>query len=162
MATRLSPEDQIAALERKIQTIKKKAEEKRMKANPAVKHIRAALKALDKGMGACSEAAIRKELGEARAMLAACLSLASAGATVQVSSTSDGSSRRAASAPINVNSRPDQIMEYVIKNPGLRGELIADALGTDTKSMRAPMKKLIEQKRIRTTGQARATAYHPV
>jgi len=158
---RLTPEDQIAALERKIQNIKKKAEEKRLKANPAVKHIRAALKALDNGMASCSETAIRKELGEARAMLAACLTLASAGATV-VSSSSESSSRRAASAMINVNVRPDHILEYVINNPGLRGELIADALGTDTKSMRAPMKKLIEQKRIRTTGQARATAYHPV
>lgn len=159
---RMTPEDQIAALERKIQAIKKKAEEKRLKANPAVKHIRAALKSVDKGMGACSEAAIRKELGEARAMLAACLSLTSAGAVVSSSSTSDSSSRRAASVVLNTNIRPDQILEYVIKNPGLRGELIANALGTDTKSMRVPMKKLIEQKRIRTTGQARATAYHPV
>jgi hypothetical protein len=158
----MTPEDQIAALERKIQNIKKKAEEKRLKANPAVKHIRAALKAVDQGMASCSESAIRKELGEARAMLAACLSLTSAGAVVSSSSTSDSSSRRAASVVLNTNIRPDQILEYVIKNPGLRGELIANALGTDTKSMRVPMKKLIEQKRIRTTGQARATAYHPV
>ncbi|MBM3988213.1 MAG: hypothetical protein FJ294_09690 [Planctomycetes bacterium] len=158
----MTPEDQIAALERKIQNIKKKAEEKRLKANPAVKHIRAALKAVDKGMGACSEAAIRKELGEARATLVACLSLTSAGAAMVSSSSGEGSSRRANSVALNTNIRPDQILEYVIKNPGLRGELIANALGTDTKSMRVPMKKLIEQKRIRTSGQARATAYHPV
>ena len=55
---RMTPEDQIAALERKIQNIKKKAEEKRLKANPAVKHIRAALKAVDQGMASCSESAI--------------------------------------------------------------------------------------------------------
>jgi hypothetical protein len=162
MAQRLSPEDQIAALERKIQNIKQKAQEKRLKANPALKHIRASLKALDKGISAATESAIRKELSEARSMVNACLQLVVGSTTVASSSSSESSTRRSAPAAINTNIRPDQILEYVIAHPGLRGELIASALGTDTKSMRAPMKKLIEQKRIRTSGQARATAYHPV
>ena len=154
-----SPEEMIAALEKKIEQIKRKAEERKLKKNPAIKHIKAALKALDSATGNCNDSAIRKELVEARSMVAACLVMAGAPASATRGSEV---SRRSSSSALNTNVRPDQLLEYVMKNPGQRGELIAKALGTDTKTMRAPMKTLIEAKRVKTSGQARATAYYPV
>lgn len=153
-----SPEEMIEALEKKIEQIKRKAEERKLKKNPAIKHIKAALKALDNATGNCNDSAIRKELTEARSMVAACLVMAGAPATA----TRGGEVSRRSSVSSGASVRPDQLLEYVMKNPGQRGELIAKALGTDTKTMRAPMKTLIEAKRIRTAGQARATAYYPI
>ena len=39
-----SPEEMIDALEKKIEQIRRKAEERKLKKNPAIKHIKAALK----------------------------------------------------------------------------------------------------------------------
>lgn len=158
MATnRRTPEELIADLQKRIEQIKRRAEQKKAKKNPAVKHIRAALKALDKAAANCGDNAIRKELGEARSMVSACLTLAGA-SPLPPSKGAEGPGRRATGGE---TVEPDQLLDYVLKHPGQRGEQIAAALGTDTKSMRTPMKKLIERNKVRTTGQARATAYFP-
>ena len=45
--------------------------------------------------------------------------------------------------------------------PGLRMEQIAKALGSSTKDLALPAKKLIAEKKIKTKGERRATKYFP-
>ena len=53
------------------------------------------------------------------------------------------------------------LLEHVKSNPGMRGDQIAAALGTDVGTMRLPMKKLIAEGQVRTEGQRRGMMYFP-
>ena len=55
-----------------------------------------------------------------------------------------------------------RLAAYIAKNPGLRVEQINRDLGTSTKDLALPIKKLIADKVIRSKGAKRATAYFPV
>jgi hypothetical protein len=52
-----------------------------------------------------------------------------------------------------------QFLEYVGKHPGLRIEQINRELGTSTKELMLPIRKLIAAKRLKTEGERRATKY---
>lgn len=54
-----------------------------------------------------------------------------------------------------------KLAAHIAKNPGQRIEEIGKALGTPTKDLTLPVKKLIESKQIKTKGQRRATTYFP-
>ncbi len=56
----------------------------------------------------------------------------------------------------------NQLLDYIQSHPGQRGEEIASALGTDTKTMRPTVRKLIDDRRVKTKGQARGMQYYPV
>jgi hypothetical protein len=55
----------------------------------------------------------------------------------------------------------NSLMSHVKSNPGMRGDQIAAALGTDVGTMRLPMKKLIAEGQVRTEGQRRGMMYFP-
>ena len=55
----------------------------------------------------------------------------------------------------------ERLMIYIKKNPGMRGEQIASAFKTDSKTIRLPLQRLIAEKKIKTKGQRRGMSYHP-
>ena len=72
------------------------------------------------------------------------------------------SGRRAKGAkrdPRLLQALTDKLGDYIKKNPGLRIEQIGKALGTPTKDLALPVKKLVAAKKISTKGQKRATTY---
>jgi hypothetical protein len=52
-----------------------------------------------------------------------------------------------------------RLLAFVAKHSGQRIEQIGKAMGTTTKELALPAKKLIAEKKIRTTGTRRATKY---
>lgn len=149
-------EELIKGLEAKIAEIKARAEKKRAKANPTTRYVIAAIRNMDKAMGATEDQVLRKTLEEARGVLGAYLTLQG---IIPAARAGRGRVRRSSTDVEGIGS---SLASYVLKNPGQRGEQIAEALGTDTKTMRLPMQKLIADEKVRTKGERRGMRYYPV
>jgi hypothetical protein len=152
---RRDAEKLIADLEAKIEAIKARAARKRRKADPAMRHTLAAIRSIDKAMAAATDAVLRHALEEARGVLAAYLTLQGV-VPAKGSGLRTSTGRRSSEA---VEQTGASLLAYVTKNSGQRGEQIAAALGTDTKTMRLPMQRLIAEGQVRTTGERRGTRY---
>jgi len=63
----------IADLQTKIAALKARAEERKIPKDPAIRFVKAAVKAIDKAAGETKDAAMRQALGEARSTLVGCL-----------------------------------------------------------------------------------------
>jgi hypothetical protein len=75
-----------------------------------------------------------------------------------------GGSRRAKGAKRpagEIEATKARLYEFIKSNPGQRVEQINKALGTTTKDLTLPLKKLISDKAVKTEGEKRATAYFP-
>jgi len=154
---RKSYEEKIAELQHKIEAIRKREEEKKQKKSPVLRFVRGALTALDKALANCDDSVMKKELGEARLRVSAVLALSGASAA----SLTPVASNRGRRSQVEVENLGEVLLAHVKKHPGQRGEQIASDLGTDTKTMRLPMKKLIDEGKVKTTGQRRGMCYFP-
>lgn len=72
---RRSPEQLIADMEAKIQSLRARAAKKRIRGNPAVRHTVAAVRSIDKAMASTGDATQRGALADARDALTAWLTL---------------------------------------------------------------------------------------
>ena len=63
--------------------------------------------------------------------------------------------------PEEIQETANELLEHIKNNPGQRMEAIAKALGTTTKELTLPTKKLLQGNHIRVEGQKRATSYFP-
>jgi hypothetical protein len=158
---RRSEEDRIAELEKKIADLKARAERKKARTNPSVRHMVAAVRSIDKALAASQDGALRKALDEARATLSACLAVQGV-VPAQGSRTAGRSSAGGRRSNADVAGLAETLLSHLQQHPGQRGEEIAAALETDTRTIRLPLKKLIEDRKVKTKGVARGTSYHLV
>jgi len=157
---RRSEEERIAALEQKIADLKARAERKKARTNPSVRHSVAALRSIDKALATTQDAVVCRALEEARATLSACLAVQGVVPAAGGKAGARASGTRRSST--DVANLAGALLAHLEKHPGQRGEEIAAALSTDTRTIRLPLKKLIEDKRVKTKGVARGTSYHLV
>jgi hypothetical protein len=153
---RRTDEQRIADFEKQIDALKQRKVRNLQRRDPALKHMHAAVRSIDKAMSENHDAAARQGLAEARSSLAACLALV-------------GAAPNQGRGVLTLRLRPragviteDALLSHVRQNPGDRGEQIATALRTDTATVRPVMKRLIKAGRVRTVGQARAMSYAAV
>jgi hypothetical protein len=144
---RRSLDDRIAALQAQIAEIKEREARKQAKANPALRHVSAALRSVDKALATVAQERTKDALLEARAWLAAALNPVDA---------APGNGRVATRVD------EDSLLTYVRNNPGQRGEQIAAAMAADTRAIRPVMKRLIAGGKVRTEGQKRGMTYAAV
>ncbi len=154
---RRTPEQLIQDLQARIEQIKKRAEEKKAKRSPALRHMLTAVKAIDRATASTEDGATRQALADARANLSACLSLAGVTKIASAATAPTGGRR----TNHDVEATQQSLLDYVRANPGQRGEQISAAMNSDVKTLRLPMKKLIDANEIRTTGQRRGMRYYP-
>lgn len=150
--TRRSEADRIADLEAQIERSKARSAAKKVKRDPSLRHISAAARSIDKALSTVADAATKAALVETRTALGACLSL-------------NGVTARATRGVLVPRARPsanvgaNAVLAYVTANPGARGEHIAAALGTDTKTILPVIHRPIDEGRIRAPRMARETTY---
>lgn len=151
--TRRSTDDLIADLEAELAAVKAKAERKKVKKDPSLRHIASALRSVEAALSQTEDSVTRGALGEARTTLAACLAL-NGGAPGKGVATLSPRSRRAAGTV-----DAGQVLDYLGRRPGARSEEMANELGTDTAALRPILHRLRDEGRIRVEGKARATRY---
>jgi predicted HTH transcriptional regulator len=142
-------DEQIAALEAKIASIKEREARRQAQKDPAQRFVKAALKSIEKALSVVKDSDQKKALGEARSALTSGFAQASV-------SAGGGRARRSAH---EIENLAEQLLQYVRSNPGQRGEEIAAALATDSATIRPVMKKLIAAGKVTTEGQKRGMTY---
>ena len=152
--TRRTAEQMIKDLEAEIRRIKERDAQRKARHDPSLRHVAAAVRSIDKAMAATSDTATRKALGDARAILGACLTMA--GVDVKTRSRRATPGRGMAEGV-----EPEAVLTYVRNNPGSSGEQVASAIGTDTTTLRPVMHALIADGEVKASGKGRGMRYGP-
>jgi hypothetical protein len=152
--SRRTPQQQIADLQAKIASIKQRAEQKKAMKDPAVKHITAALRSIDRALAESKDAATRQSLNEARKLLTAGHAPSPA---ILIPAAPGARARKPVASSSQAD--PKAILRYLSSNPGSRCEDIAAALETDSRSLSPVLKTLKTEGKAKTEGQARGTRY---
>lgn len=64
-------------------------------------------------------------------------------------------------SPAELETLKEDVRSYIRQNPGKGIERIAEGLGTSTRELNLPIKKLIAEGAVKTKGHKRATKYFP-
>lgn len=86
---------------------------------------------------------------------------ATAGTPGAPSAASDTPSTRGKRTAEDLDALCDKFASFVAANPGLRVEQINKKLGTKTKNLALPIRKLLASGRVKSKGQKRSTTYFP-
>ncbi|MFT4541802.1 MAG: hypothetical protein ACI841_002841 [Planctomycetota bacterium] len=149
---RRTPEQMIEDLRGEIERIKARAAQAKLKKDPALRHISAAVRSIDKAMAETEDKPTRTALMDSRAALASCLALP--GMPVAGNASTLTPKRRISNRP-----DPDQVLAYLEANPGSRSADICDELGTDPASLRPVLHTLRDNGSVKVEGKARAMRY---
>jgi hypothetical protein len=151
---RRTDEQMISDLEAEIQRLKTRAVQRRVTRSPAIRYTTQAVKHIDAALAESDDKSTRQALDEARATLVACLAV-----TGIMVPAGNGRVRRSLGAAVDKEELAETLLAHVQQHSGQRGEEIAAALGTDTKTIRPAMHKLIEEKKVKTRGERRGMQY---
>ncbi len=125
---RRSPKEMIADLEAQVARVRVRAERRKAKKDPALRHIAAAVRSIDKALAESEDVATRQALDEARATLGAVLSLSAA-------TPKAGRGGVVVQAKRGAQVQPEDVLQYITSHPGSRCEDIAASVGADTKTL---------------------------
>ncbi len=149
---RRPPQQMIADLEAQIGQIRARVERRKARKDPALRHIAAAVRSIDKALAGSEDVATRQALDEVRITLGAVLSL-------------NGAAPRAGSGGVPVQAhrgrqiQPEEVLRYITSHPGSRCEDIAATVGADTKAVSSVLRRLRDEGKVRSEGQSRGTRY---
>ncbi len=150
--TRRTPDQMIADLQAEIERVKARAAQAKVKKDPALRHLSAAVRAIDKAAAETTDAATRTALMEARATLSGCLALSGA-------APSGGGKALTPKRRVGAPPDADRVLAYIRKHPGSRSEEICGELGTSAATLRPVLHRLRDERRVKVEGRARATRY---
>jgi len=161
---RKTTEQKIADLEAKIQSLKAKAERKKIAKNPVIKPLNAALSYIDKALNATSDAVLREPLDEARATVSSCLGLLGVTPKTKRGGRRLLTPRARGAAPATNSDSADgpeasDLLSYLTNNPGSSSETLSKQFATDSATLRPVMRQLIDEGKVKVKGQKRGTRY---
>lgn len=111
----------------------------------------AAMDTLTASLGAANGAAGRRRVAE----------LAIGGGGLRGSAAAARRAKGAKRPQQEIERTKARVQEFIQKNPGLRIEQINKELGTQTRDLALPLRKLISDGQVRTEGEKRSTTYYP-
>jgi hypothetical protein len=150
---RRTDREMIADLEEEMRRVRARIAQRTVKKDPALRHVNAALRSIEKALEASEDVATRQALDESRSSLRAILSLHKA---LPKESGNGEVRRRRREKQVE----PEVVLQCVVRRPGIGAADIAAELGADTKDVSPVLKSLKDEGRVRSKGQARGTKYY--